>query len=100
MSKEIEEAFEESLKKGEVTDVMGNKLGEKDFICGGGTTSILEILKTFQGKILTILDATFEDKERVKYVKDMVRGEFVILGDKIIDVNEKITGDSQSNPLK
>ena len=100
---EITEGFEQSLKDGTVTDVMGNPLTEEDFIAVSKETSpwdTLEIIKTFQGKILTILDATFEDKERVKYVKDIVKGEFARLGDRIIDINQDLTNCSQSNPLK
>lgn len=100
---EIEVSFEEALKNGEVTDVMGNQLLEEDLIAVSKETSpwdTLEVIKTFQGKILTIIDATYDDKERVKYVKDLIKGEFVRLGDKIIDINQDLTNCSQTNPLK
>lgn len=43
-----------------------------------------------QGKILTIIDATFTDEKRLKYVKDLVRNAFSQQGDWLFEL---ATGD-------
>lgn len=83
---QINESFEEALKNGEVTDLMGEKLERKDFIYSDefDTTEerqflaalVVEQIKNLQGKILTIVDATYDDKERAKYVKDVMKDAF------------------------
>ena len=98
---EINESFDESLKKGEVTDLMGNELTEKDFISISKKVSVWDtvgLLKPFQGKILTIIDASY-DGTKSKYVKDLIKGEFVRFADNIIEINRSLTNSSQSNPL-
>jgi len=37
---------------------------------------VLECVRDLQGKILTVIDATMVDKDRAKYVKDIIREAF------------------------
>lgn len=88
----IGEAFAVAQAKGQVTDVLGNqvkefsevdpKWGTQDFVFG----TVIPQIKFLQGRILTIIDATCEDKERAKYVKDLVKDAFVSQADNIIQV--------------
>ncbi len=92
MSKEIpqeliEESFQEALEKGEVTDQMGNpvEIEEHEVLFQGfETTDEREKIATrmmshyshLQGDVLTIIDATFTDENRIKYVKDLIKNAF------------------------
>lgn len=91
---QINESFEEALEKGEVTDVLGNPIDleaidinseynheEKDL----NLNLVLNNLKVLQGKVLTVIDAT-ADKEKCKFVKDIIRDAFVQTGELFVDV--------------
>ena len=92
---ELSKSFENALEKDEVTDIMGNPMREeletpvfeaKDWIkTDDGSEPELNkltfqqslfVLKGTQGKVLTIIDATFIDEKRLKYVKDLVKDAF------------------------
>lgn len=34
---------------------------------------VISVLKHLQGKVLTVVDATFSDEKRIKYVKDLMK---------------------------
>lgn len=93
---EITESFELARAKGEVTDLMGNPMGagetvaweigeEKDL----SFTQIMGVMNGLQGKVLTIIDATFIDKERSKYVKDLIKDSFVHQADWLFELKHK-----------
>lgn len=103
----ISEAFEIARAKGQVTDVLGNpqedfteinpKWGTQDFVMG----TVIPQIKFLQGRILTIIDATCEDKERAKYVKDLVKDAFVSQADNIVQVTiDHTNGIGQSGPMQ
>jgi hypothetical protein len=103
----ITEAFEEALAKDAITDVIGNKIKKEeieitqDYLKAYGLPKdklsvgrILPIIRNLQGKVLTIIDATYDDKERGKYVKDLVKDAFSSTGDWVyelatIDIEEE-----------
>ncbi len=86
---------EEGIKLNTVTDVLGNPIQEFEelpdteefFMSEQDEAGEIELSKlTFeqvrlvihglQGKVLTVIDATFDDQNRLKYVKDLVREAF------------------------
>lgn len=99
---EIDESFEKARREGAITDIMGNPMGEDEIVEEAVETDeklqlpfqrALDIIKGLQGKILTIVDATYDDKERGKYVKDLMRDAFATqanwLMELTIGINEK-----------
>lgn len=104
---EITEGFEKALEEGKLTDVMGNPMTEED-LCSVDPqeekdltlSSVLDLLRSLQGGVLTVIDATFTDEKRLKFVKDLLKREFISAGDKAIDVAAISSNKSQSNPLK
>lgn len=79
----VDEMAEEAYQDGELeaVDILGNT-GKIEPIMDGMFTGdekpldayrVLSILKHLQGKVLTVLDATFIDEKRIKYVKDLVK---------------------------
>ncbi len=86
---EINESANEAFEKGEMTavDILGNEepFTKKDTIVYEMLTGeekpveiqrVLDVIKHLQGKVLTVLDATFTDEKRIKYVKDLVKEAF------------------------
>jgi len=80
---EINEAAEEAYQNNELEDMMGNhiessELVEQDVNEEKALTfnMALNVMKGTQGKVLTIIDATFTDKDRLKYVKDLIKDAF------------------------
>ncbi len=80
---EIDRMADEAYEKGELeaVDVLGNT-GTIEPIMDEMFTGeekpldayrVLSILKHLQGKVLTVVDATFNDEKRIKYVKDLVK---------------------------
>ena len=73
-----------AMEDGECTDLMGNPMGEDELVAIPTekegfkffTDVVLPMMKTLEGKILTITDASFEDKQRVKFVKDLMKDAF------------------------
>ena len=100
MSEElIAQDFEEAVRNREVTDVLGNPMQEEimdelhndvfhpeEWIKNSdGSVPELNkldfkqvrlVMRGTQGKVLTILDATFTDEKRIKYVKDLIKQAF------------------------
>ena len=87
--KSINEASDEAYRKGvmEVVDVIGNTtpFTEKEDILYEMFTGeekplavkrVLGVIKHLQGKVLTVIDATFLDEARAKFVKDLVKDQF------------------------
>jgi len=83
---EINASAEEAIKNGtmEMVDVLGNTepyvsiineilTGEEKPV---DIQLVLNIVKHLQGKVLTVVDATFTDEKRLKYVKDLVKDAF------------------------
>lgn len=86
---EIAESFEKALEEGTLQDVMGNTITSNDLIEVDMETSteaevrtkrVIEGLKHLQGKVLTVVDATYQDKEQAKYVKDIIKDAFATQG--------------------
>lgn len=86
---EIDRQAEEAFENGELEmiDIIGNSepfLKENDILREMFTGEekpvdverVLSIVKHLQGKVLTVLDATFTDEKRIKYVKDLVKEAF------------------------
>ena len=86
---EIDRSAEEAFENGtlEAVDILGNKevvSKENDILYEMFTGTekdlpperVLSIVKHLQGKILTIVDASYDDKERAKFVKDLVKDAF------------------------
>lgn len=95
---EIAESFDEAIDKGEVTDLMGNKLIEADLQNWETTENgqvdfeqALEILKGAQGKVLTIIDATIDDDRKRKYVKDLIKEAFNSQADWLFELTHVVT---------
>ena len=86
----VKESFEEAYDNDELTmiDMLGNEIpfdSKSDRtikeMCTGEERDlpvdrILPVVKHLQGRILTIVDATYDDKERAKFVKDLVKEAF------------------------
>lgn len=80
---EIDRSAEEAYKKGELqaVDVLGNSETIEPLVDEMFTGHempleayrVLSVVKHLQGKVLTVLDATFTDEKRIKYVKDLVK---------------------------
>jgi hypothetical protein len=116
MSEEETRAFEEAIQKKELVDVLGNPLQEemmdqihKDFnrsewveTSDGSEPEfndlkfeqVRNILRSTQGKVLTIIDATFTDEKRLKYVKDLVKDAFSSQANWLFEL---ATGDFENN---
>ena len=87
---EFDKKANELYEKNELTmmDVLGNEFpfdSQSDKIINEMVTGeeidlpvgrVLPVIKHLQGKILTIVDATYDDKERAKFVKDLVKDAF------------------------
>jgi len=92
-SKEINDMANEAMENGECTDLMGNPMGEDELVAIPTekegfkffTDVVLPMVKTLEGKILTITDASFEDKHRVKFVKDLMKDAFSLSASNMMD---------------
>jgi len=86
---EIDRQAEEAFENGELqaVDILGNTgtISKEDDIMYEMFTGkekdvpvhrILTVVKHLQGKVLTIVDASYDDKERAKFVKDLVKEAF------------------------
>lgn len=86
---DIEEMAIEAYENGtmEMVEILGNSepFSKKEDIVHEMLTGdekdlpvdqILSIVKHLQGKVLTIVDASYDDKERAKFVKDLVKEAF------------------------
>lgn len=86
---EIDRMAEEAYENGELqaVDILGNteNISKADDIFYEMFTGeekdlpvdrVLSVVKHLQGKILTIVDASYDDKERAKFVKDLVKEAF------------------------
>jgi hypothetical protein len=86
---EINKSADEAFEKGElkIVDILGNEepfTKEQDImhemITGDekplSVQRVLGVVKHLQGKVLTVIDATFTDQSRLKYVKDIVKDQF------------------------
>lgn len=86
---EIDRSAEEAYNNGdlEMVDILGNRTpaSKKDDIMHEMFTGtekpldvdkVLGVVKHLQGKILTIIDASFTDLNRVKFVKDLIKDSF------------------------
>lgn len=86
---EINESANEAYENGTMTavDILGNEepMSRKEDIIYEMLTGnekpveiqrVLSVVKHLQGKVLTVLDATFTDEKRIKYVKDLVKEAF------------------------
>lgn len=86
---------EEGIKLNTVTDVIGNPVPEfaelpdtEEFLLSEQDEAgeielnklsfdqVRKVMSGAQGKVLTIIDATFTDENRIKYVKDLIRDAF------------------------
>ena len=81
----ISKSFERALEDGTVTDLMENKMDSDELIQESLSVEgqkelsfdkALKVLKGTQGKVLTIVDATYTDDKRLKYVKDLIKDAF------------------------
>lgn len=80
---EIDRLAEEAYRKGELQgiDVLGNSEVVEPLIDEMFTGhekpldayNVLSVVKHLQGRVLTVVDATFTDEKRLKYVKDLVK---------------------------
>jgi len=95
---------ETPIKVNSITDIMGNPIKEfhelpdteEFFESEQDAPNIIPNKLTFeqarnvlsgaQGKVLTIIDATFTDENRIKYVKDLVRNAFSQQGDWLFEL--------------
>lgn len=86
---EIDRSAEEAFENGtlEAVDILGNteRISKADDIFYEMFTGeekdlpperVLSVVKHLQGKILTIVDASYDDKDRAKFVKDLVKDAF------------------------
>lgn len=81
---EINEQGQRAIDRGECVDLLGEPMSKDDFIEIDPRWSTDEVVlnvvipqvKHLMGKVLTIIDATTEDKERGKYVKDLIKDAF------------------------
>jgi len=85
IDRDAERAYEDGEL--EETDVLGNTINvsKKNDIVHEMFTGeehplpadrVLTVVKHLQGKVLTIVDASYDDKERAKFVKDLVKDAF------------------------
>ena len=104
------------VKAKEITDSLGNPIDwkeegidpeeelevptDEDISCESELDFDIRTLKQLQGKILTIIDASFGEMPKVKFVKDLIKSDFVDFADQYIEREYKKTGGSESNPLK
>lgn len=80
---EIDRMAEEAYQKGELQgmDILGNTETIEPIVDEMFTGNekplnayrVLSIIKHLQGKVLTVVDATFSDEKRIKYVKDLIK---------------------------
>lgn len=93
---QINDAFDKAVKEGTLTDVLGNPITEleeivyEDFASPGRPLEInkvLPVVQHLQGMVLTIIDATFTDEKRIKYVKDLIKDAFSKQGNWLFDLS-------------
>lgn len=80
---DIDRAAEEAYQAGELKamDMLGNEEVIEPLIDEMFTGhekpldayNVLSVVKHLQGRVLTVVDATFTDEKRLKYVKDLVK---------------------------
>lgn len=80
---EINEMAEEAYKNGELeaVDLLGNSQVIEpimDEMFSGKERpidlyNVISVTKHLQGDVLTVIDATFTDEKRIKYVKDLIK---------------------------
>ena len=58
------------------TDLEGNALTDRPYIAGADHSFVLDVLKRATGKILTVVEASYSDKEQRKAMKDIVKSMF------------------------
>lgn len=90
----IAESFERAMEEGAVTDILGNKMTEEDFVSVNlkepktiRLTEVLHAIKALQGVILTIVDASYIGDPRSKYMKDLMRKEFVSIAGHLAEIH-------------
>jgi len=96
---EIDRMAEEAYEKGELLgmDVLGNTETIEPIVDEMFTGEekpldayrVISILKHLQGKVLTVVDATFSDEKRIKYVKDLMKDCFSQSGDWIYEMSKR-----------
>lgn len=105
----IADSFEKAMEKGEVTDILGNPLEVEELSGIDESLSreqneakwIIDCLKLLQGKVLTVIDASFDDERRAKYVKDLVREAFSTQGNWMFEATLKgHIFDDEERPLE
>lgn len=87
---EISESYEDAMKNGEVTDLMGDK-DEKGFDSEydpdeekvWSYTDVQGFLRHLRGEILTIVDAGYGEMEKTKFAKDLIKKTFLNLAEKM-----------------
>lgn len=80
---EVQESMQEAYESGELkmVDILGNDevldtITDEMFTGHENPLeahSVLSVVKHLQGKVLTVVDATFTDEKRIKFVKDLVK---------------------------
>lgn len=80
---EVSASMQEAYEKGELKEV--DMLGNEEVVeplCDEMFTGhekpldaydVIGVVKHLQGKVLTVVDATFTDEKRIKFVKDLVK---------------------------
>jgi len=91
---EEEMAIEEMLEV--VTDPLGNPILKSELVDVDTSNledvsygAIVNVLRRLQGQVLTIIDATFVDERRLKYVKDMVKNNFAHAAESLLTLKEE-----------
>ena len=110
---ELDRAGEEAYENGTLTaiDILGNEepMSKKDDIIIEMLTGeekplsvdrVLSVVKYLQGKILTIIDATFTDEQRIKYVKDIIKDAFSSSSQWILEMAIREFEEDVSKPKK
>ena len=93
---EIAESFEQAMKDGTVTDILGNPVTEFDSFAVDEDPQLVPFsivancIRVLQGKVLTIIDASFTDEQRIKYVKDLVKDAFCQQTERIFDLTDAL----------
>lgn len=80
--------------------IITENLSEEDGVKPIRIGQVLLSVSKLQGKILTIIDASFEDKERAKYVKDLVKDSFSSLSNQLYEATIKEFEWDGYNPFK
>lgn len=107
---QVVEGFEKALEEGTLTDQMGNAMTEDDLFSVNpeevnlNLSFTLNVLKSMQGEVLTIIDATFTDEKRLKFVKDLIKRSFNSFSYRLCEFTQeydmKTHGNCSSNPFK